>query len=139
MSQVPSIWGSAIRRYEETTGRTLNDPSLEGLTTVEELIQTIDSENGKFIDFREKRHGLFLALKNTMQPIQLVADLTVGTKQVFPFCSPVFGAVKHLVNAAKGVSAVLDAIVEMMDSMKVSVMRTIELSMINLPRTLQFA
>lgn len=49
--QVSLVWNLAVRRYEETTGEKLDDPVLKRLTTVNGLLEAIESENKKFSDF----------------------------------------------------------------------------------------
>ena len=121
--QVSSVWDLAIRRYEETTGEKLNDPILKRLTTVNGLLEAIESENKKFSDFREKRQSLFIVLKNAMLPIELVGDIAAGgAAMTFPPSSLIFGAVKYFINAANGVSAKFDAIIDMMETLKASAM-----------------
>jgi hypothetical protein len=55
-----------------------------------------------------------------MLPIQLVGDLaSTGAQIAFPPAGVIFSAVKYLINAAGGVSAKYDAIVELMGTLKV--------------------
>ncbi|KAE8356745.1 tetratricopeptide repeat domain protein [Aspergillus coremiiformis] len=118
-AQVAQIWKQAIARYEQITKKKLEDPALRSLTTVDGLLGAIEVENTTFSDFREKRHGIFAALKYAMLPIELVGDLAAGgASMAFPPSSLVFGAVNYLINAARGVSAKYEAIVELMSTLK---------------------
>lgn len=56
-----------------------------------------------------------------MLPIELVGDIAAGgAATVFPPSSLIFGAVKYFINAAKGVPAKFNAIIDMMETLKVS-------------------
>ncbi|GFF96178.1 tetratricopeptide repeat domain protein [Aspergillus udagawae] len=117
--QIPQIWTRAITRYERITEKALDLASLRELTTVEELLGSIETENKAFGDFRAKRSHIFSALKSAMLPIQLVGVLaSTGAQITFPPAGLIFSAVKYLVNAAGGVSAKYDAIVDLMGTLK---------------------
>jgi hypothetical protein len=119
--QIPDIYKAAIKRYEETTKKKLDDPSITKLITVKDLTNALDARNNEFTAFREKRHGIFAVLSVAMRPIELFGDLAAGgASMAFPPSSLVFGAVSFLINAAKDVSAKYDAIVELMETLKVS-------------------
>ncbi|PGH03032.1 hypothetical protein AJ79_07464 [Helicocarpus griseus UAMH5409] len=117
--QIPQIWTQAVARYEQITGKSLAVTSPRGLATVEDLLGSIETENKSFSDFRAKRARIFSALKSAMLPIQQVGDLgSTGAQMAFPPAALIFGAVKLLINAAEGVSAKFDAIVELMGTFK---------------------
>ncbi|KAL3462467.1 hypothetical protein BJX64DRAFT_288369 [Aspergillus heterothallicus] len=92
--QVLQIWKEAIARYERVTGNTLNIQGFRGVTTVDQLLGSNDSEHRAFSDFRARRGRIFSALKS---------------------------AVKYLLDAASGVSSKYDAIVELMGTLKVCI------------------
>jgi hypothetical protein len=120
-AQIPDIYKAAIERYEETTKKKLDDPSITRLITVSDLTNALDARNNEFTAFREKRHGIFAVLSVAMRPIELFGDLAAGgASMAFPPSSLVFGAVSFLINAAKDVSAKYDAIIELMGTLKVS-------------------
>jgi hypothetical protein len=77
-SQIPDIYQAAIARYEETTRKKLNDPSIAKLTTVDELTRVIDAENKEFSAFRKKRYGIFKVLTVAMRPVELIGDVAAG-------------------------------------------------------------
>ncbi|KFY45244.1 hypothetical protein V494_01062 [Pseudogymnoascus sp. VKM F-4513 (FW-928)] len=119
-NQVSKIWEAAIRQYEDTTGRMLDDPAVRGLTTVDKLRDSIENQNKAFSDFRQKRHGLYAALSAAMGPIELVGGLaSEAAATVFPASTYVFAAVQYLIGAANGVSEKYDAIVEVLGALKV--------------------
>ena len=120
-NQISEIWEAAIRRYEGVTGRKLDDPAVRGLTTVNELRDAIEGQNKVFDDFRQKRHGLYAVLSAAMAPIELVgAAAGEAAATVFPASTYVFAAVQYLIEAAKGVSEKYDAIVEVLEALKVT-------------------
>lgn len=127
-NQISKIWGAAIRRYEDVTGRKLDDVAVGGLTTVDDLRDAIEGQNKVFSDFREKRHGLYAALSAALGPIE-VAGALVGeaAAMVFPASTVVFVAVQYLVETAKGVSEKYDAIVEVLETLKVEPITLINL------------
>lgn len=119
-NQISKIWEAAIRRYEDITNRKLDDPAVRGLTTVNELRDAIENQNKVFDDFRQKRHGLYAVLSEAMGPIELVgAAAGEAAATVFPASTYVFAAVQYLIEAAKGVSKKYDAIVEVLEALKV--------------------
>ena len=62
---------------------------------------------------------LFTVLSAAVKPIELVGNLAAGAAgAVFPPSSLCFGAVMYLINAAKGVSASLDAIAGLLEVLK---------------------
>jgi hypothetical protein len=119
--QVPLIWRKAIERYEEITKTTLlDDPNLKSLATVDDLQRAIDDENRRFGDFREKRHGVFAVLTVAMRPIELIGGLAAdAASATVPPGTLVFCTVKHLIDAAKGVSEEYDAIMQLLATLKV--------------------
>lgn len=120
--QVALIWSAAIDRYEQITNRKLDDPALERLSTVEGLLSVIDSENKQFSDFREKRRGIFTALEYALRPIELVGGIAAGaTSMLYPPSTLIFASVMYLIDAAKGVSAKFNAIMELMGTLKVRI------------------
>lgn len=52
------------------------------LATVEALLESIETENQSFSEFRAKRSRTFSALKSAMVPIQLVVDLASAGAQI---------------------------------------------------------
>lgn len=120
--QVALIWSAAVDRYEQITNRKLDDPALERLSTVEGLLSVIDSENKQFSDFREKRRGIFTALEYALRPIELVGGIAAGaTSMLYPPSTLIFASVMYLIDAAKGVSAKFNAIMELMGTLKVRI------------------
>lgn len=120
--QVALIWSAAVDRYEQITNRKLDDPALERLSTVEGLLSVIDSENKQFSDFREKRRGIFTALEYALRPIELVGGIAAGaTSMLYPLSTLIFASVMYLIDAAKGVSAKFNAIMELMGTLKVRI------------------
>lgn len=118
--QVALIWSAAVDRYEQITNRKLDDPALEHLSTVEGLLSVIDSENKQFSDFREKRRGIFTALEYALRPIELVGGIAAGAaSMLYPPSTLIFASVMYLMDAAKGVSAKFNAIMELMGTLKV--------------------
>jgi len=62
---------------------------------------------------------LFTVLSAAVKPIELVGNLAAGAASaVFPPSSLCFGAAMYLINAARGVSATLDAIAELFGMLK---------------------
>jgi fungal STAND N-terminal Goodbye domain len=119
-SQIPAIYGTAIRRFEEITGKKLDDPDLLRIATVDGLMKEVDKRNDKFSKFRDKRHTFFNVLEGAMKPIELVGNLAAGAASMaFPPSSLVFGAATYLIGAAKGTSASYDAIQDLMGTLKV--------------------
>jgi hypothetical protein len=126
-NQVSEIYRSAIERYEEITLKKLDDPSIKNLTTVGDLNNAIDSRNQEFTTYREKRHGIFAVLSTAMRPIESFGNLAAGgASMAFPPSSLVFGAVSYLIGAAKDVSAKYDAIVELLETLKVCSLEAVE-------------
>lgn len=119
--QVASLWTEAIKQYETITKQRLEDPVLLRVTTVNDLLKMIDDENNQFSDFRDQGHRLRDVVKHAMTPIELIGNvLGGGVSAAYPPSAYVFGGVKLLLGAAKGVSDKYDAIVETMSTLNVS-------------------
>ncbi|KJX96870.1 hypothetical protein TI39_contig597g00002 [Zymoseptoria brevis] len=87
--------------------------------TIAELIKSVENQNQVYKHFRERLTTLFKVLKVVVTPIELVGNLAAGAASaVFPPSSMCFGAVMYLIGAARGVSASLDAIAELLDVLK---------------------
>ncbi|KAL4978719.1 NACHT and TPR domain protein [Aspergillus desertorum] len=114
-----AIYEKASEKYHEITGETLQVQFLTKICSVSGLTEEIDEQNRAFREFREKRQSLFNALNAALIPVQLLADLAAGgASMVAPPSSLVFGAVLHLVGAAKGVSASYEAIQGLMQMLQ---------------------
>jgi hypothetical protein len=125
--QFPAIYEKAIRKYREITEETLEVEFLTKIRNVKDLTKEIDERNRAFREFREKRGAIFDVLESALIPVQLFGNLAAGgASMIFPPSSLVFGAVLHLMDAAKGVSASYEAIQDLMQMLQVwsSWMRT---------------
>lgn len=117
--QFSAIYDKAIKKYHEITGETLVVDSIAKIRNVGDLTREIDERNSAFREFRDKRGAIFNALETALIPVQLFGDLAAGgASMAFPPSSLVFGAVMHLVGAAKGVSASYDAIQDLMQTLQ---------------------
>jgi hypothetical protein len=117
--QSSAICEKAIRKYHEITGETLGVDFLK-IQNVSDLTQEIEQSNNTFREFRERRGAIFDVLESALVPVQLFTNLAAGgASMAFPPSSLVFGAVMHLVDAAKGVSASYDAIQDLMQMLQV--------------------
>ncbi|KAJ6009081.1 hypothetical protein N7522_004097 [Penicillium canescens] len=117
--QSSAIYEKAIRKYHEITGETFEGDLLTKLRSVSDLTKEIDERNNAFREFRENRSALFDVLEAALIPVQLFGNLAAGgASMVFPPSSLVFGAVMHLVGAAKGVSASYNAIQDLMQMLQ---------------------
>ena len=120
-NQLPAIYEEAIRRYEETTNKKLDEPSMLSINTVDKFLAEIDRRNDGFSKFRETRYKFFNVLEAALKPVEIVSNLSSGAASMaFPPSTLVLGAAVYLVNAAKGVSASYDAIQSLMGTLKVS-------------------
>ncbi|KAL5001768.1 NACHT and TPR domain protein [Aspergillus recurvatus] len=114
-----AIYEKACRRYREITGETLEVQFRSKICSVSDLMTEIDEQNRDFREFREKRQDIFDALKAALIPVQLFGDLAAGGLSIVaPPSSLVFGAVLHLVGAAKGVSASYEALQDLMQMLQ---------------------
>lgn len=118
--QVASLWTDAIKEYETITKKKLDDPTLRGIITVDALLDAVEHENKVFSDFRQKGERVRSIVKYAMTPIELVGNVVSGgASATFPPSAYVFGGVKLLIGAAKGVSEKYDAIVQTISALKV--------------------
>jgi hypothetical protein len=118
--QFPAIYEKAMKKYREITEESLEVDFLTKIRNVEDLTTEIDERNRAFRDFREKRGAIFDVLEAALIPVQLFGNLAAGgASMIFPPSSLVFGAVLHLMGAAKGVSASYEAIQDLMQMLQV--------------------
>lgn len=109
--QIPSIYKTAIGKSEKITGKSLDAPDIRNLKTVEDLKAQIEHQHHKYYEFRKRDQTFFNVQEGAMMPVELFDSLASGAASMaFPPSSLVFGAVTHLINAAKGVTASYDAI-----------------------------
>lgn len=111
------MWREASKRYAKKSGKRLED--LPKPRSTDELMQQVEQQNNRYEDFRANRGMLFKTLAAAMKPVELVGNIAAGAASaVFPASGTVFGAAMYLINAARGVSASLDAIAGLMDHLK---------------------
>lgn len=105
---------SAQLRVSESKAKRLEDFLKPPIRSVQDLLGVIDSQNGKFTNFREKRKSLFDAILAACTPLEKVGEALAGAaSEAFPPAQNVFAAVMYLINAAKDVSQVYDSIIEL--------------------------
>lgn len=113
-SDMESMWLEASKRYAKKSGTRLED--IPKPRTTQDLTNQVERQNKQYEGFRDKSDVLFEVLAAAMKPIELVGNLAAGAASaVFPASGTVFGAAMYLINAAKGVSASLDAIAGLLD------------------------
>lgn len=116
-SDVANMYAAAAKRYFDLTGKKID--SLDRFDTADELISAVNDQNTQFKHFREKGGTVTKALSLAVKPIELVGNMAAGAASMaFPPSSMVFGAAMYLINAAKGVSSSLDAIVALLERLK---------------------
>lgn len=116
-SDMEEMWREASKRYAKKSGKRLED--LPKPRSTDELMQQVEHQNNKYEDFRANKGTLFKILAAAMKPVELVGNLAAGAASaVFPASGTVFGAAMYLINAARGVSASLDAIAGLMEHLK---------------------
>lgn len=116
-SDMESMWLEASKRYAKKSGTRLED--IPKPRTTQDLMNQVERQNKQYEGFRDKSGMLFKVLAAAMKPIELVGNLAAGAASaVFPASGTVFGAAMYLINAAKGVSASLDAIAGLLDALK---------------------
>lgn len=114
---VADLWQEARKRYAEISGKELKELPMPKSTA--DLLHGVEKQNKDYKHFREKSGTLFTVLSAAVKPIELVGNLAAGAASaVFPPSSMCFGAVMYLINAARGVSASLDAIAELLGMLK---------------------
>ena len=135
------IWQDATKQYADTTGM-----DIKGLlmpATTEDLFKIVEEQNSQFQHFREKQVGetgtglaralvvvelyitgnckrtIFAVLSATVETIETIGNMEAGSASaVFQPTEQVFGTAMCLVSAARGVSASLDAIVDLLSILK---------------------
>lgn len=97
----------------------MNDPAFPHPSSIRDLETSLEAQNNKFADFRKKRGVVFDTLNGACKPIELLGNIAAGgAAMAFPPTTLCFGAITYLINAAKGVSASYDAIVDLMGTLK---------------------
>ncbi|KAI9750761.1 MAG: 4-aminobutyrate transaminase [Chaenotheca gracillima] len=117
--QFSAIWTKAKLQYTEITGKEMDDPGFPHPSSTQELLSALDHQNKDFAHFRKKRAIVFNILEMTCKPIELVGNLAAGgASMAFPPSTLCFGAAVYLINAARGVSSSLDAILDLFARLK---------------------
>lgn len=137
-SQFLAIWSTAKKRYFEVTGKDMDGDTFPHPSSIRDLQASLDKQNDKFEDFRKRRAAVFDVLEGACKPIELVSNIAAGgAAMAFPPSTLCFGAITYLINAAKGVSASYDAIIDMMGTLKDFLVRLTVYDREQLPTELQ--
>ncbi|ERF68631.1 hypothetical protein EPUS_07192 [Endocarpon pusillum Z07020] len=137
-SQFLAIWSAAKKRYAEVTGMDMDGDTFPHPSSIRDLQASLDKQNDKFEDFRKRRATVFDVLEGACKPIELVSNIAAGgAAMAFPPSTLCFGAITYLINAAKGVSASYDAIIDMMGTLKDFLVRLTLYDREQLPTELQ--
>ncbi|GKZ28408.1 hypothetical protein AbraIFM66950_005582 [Aspergillus brasiliensis] len=87
-SQFVVTWELALKRYTAAVGKQLDDPSLSHPSSVEELFNRLDSQNGHFKQFRENKSSLFDLLTCICNPIERFGSMAASiASNAFPASS----------------------------------------------------
>ncbi|BCS12767.1 NACHT and TPR domain protein [Aspergillus luchuensis] len=120
-SQFVVTWDLALKRYTAAVGKQLDDPSLPHPSSVEELLNRLDSQNGHFGQFRQRKRSLFEILTCICNPIERFGSMAASiASNAFPASSVCFSAITYLIDAAKDVSASYDAVMALFVTLKAS-------------------
>lgn len=121
ISQFNSIWKAANKQYTEVTGKALDNASFPHPGSTDNLINFIELHNKDFRHFKTKKATLFTVLRNVCKPIETIGNLAAGgVSTVFPPSTVCFGAISYLIKAADGVSESYEAIINLLETLKVS-------------------
>ena len=107
----PKLWASALKLYQNGTGRDLqSDPQALSIQSLEDLQDKIEKSNTDFTGFREKHKRFWKVVSAVCAPILVMGGLArdvAAATQIVPACAA-FGAIFYLITAAKGVSEAYD-------------------------------
>ncbi|KZV62765.1 hypothetical protein PENSPDRAFT_692205 [Peniophora sp. CONT] len=115
-SDFDSLWNEALRCYKEETGKDLlklpfAKELLSRSGTTDKVIQYIDEQNKSFEAFRTSGRKALDVAKPIVHAVHLFIDAGAeGASNVTPGGKTIFVAIGALLQAAKGVSALYDAI-----------------------------
>ncbi|KAH0566498.1 hypothetical protein GP486_000116 [Trichoglossum hirsutum] len=107
------LWDRALMDYLRSTDRVLQGQAvLQQLCTTEDLMAQIETSQGRFGDWRRKRHRILSILSNAMRPIEGFAKIAQNSLSATPLAptSVVFGATLFLMESANGESKAYDRI-----------------------------
>jgi hypothetical protein len=81
--QFETLWNAAVREFCETTGKNLvTDSSIPKPKTVEELVQTVAEQHGKFSAYTERRAKIREVLMQSLAPVKALGNLAAGGASV---------------------------------------------------------
>jgi hypothetical protein len=99
--QFAAIWKHAVENYEGSTKKKLT--SIPKVSSVDELVKSLDDNAKDFKTYREKNHAFFHVFSGALRPVELLGDLAAGgASMAFPPSSLIFGAVTYLIRPLKG-------------------------------------
>ena len=82
------------------SGQRLGDAAKD-LSSVDSLLDRIDSQHAAFSSFRSKRHKLFQILEDALKPVEAICHVAAGPGYVaFPPSGAVFSTVMHLIDVS---------------------------------------
>jgi hypothetical protein len=81
--QFETLWNAAVREFCETTGKNLvTDSSIPKPKTVEELVQTVAEQHGKFSAYTERGAKIREVLMLSLAPVKALGNLAAGGASV---------------------------------------------------------
>ncbi|KAI9689967.1 MAG: hypothetical protein M1822_009849 [Bathelium mastoideum] len=109
--KLDEVWENAVREYQKIAHKDLKDPTLKDIRSVKALQYALDVKCKEFDNFLKRRERLFRILWNVMLPVETIAKIAeAGASMTCPPSQLIFGAVSHLIGAAKNASDAYDAI-----------------------------
>ncbi|KZV59812.1 hypothetical protein PENSPDRAFT_760316 [Peniophora sp. CONT] len=129
-SDFDSIWNEALRSYQEETGKNVLElPFANKLLSrplaTDEVIQYIGEQNESFDSFRTSGRKVLSVLKPIVHVVHLFIDAGAeGASKVAPGGKAILVAVGVLLQTAKGISALYDAIEALLRKISACLART---------------
>ncbi|KAL9107505.1 MAG: hypothetical protein Q9227_007607 [Pyrenula ochraceoflavens] len=120
----PAMWQDAAKRYKEICGKDLHNLDLSSLHSVDGLEKSLKKQSEEFEEFRGRHRRTYRFMRNAMRPIESLGSIGAqGGGMACPPSALAFGAVLHLIRAAKDVSEAYDEIEDLFKDLQTSTKR----------------
>ncbi|KAI9703104.1 MAG: hypothetical protein M1820_005976 [Bogoriella megaspora] len=115
--EIGALWEEAVARYNNALGK--KGFSVPQPRSITELLDLVEDEHKKFAAWREKGARLRKLVHYALSPVETIGSIASSpTSLAFPPTQVIFGAVVHLIDTARNVSAAYDGIADLFDKLQ---------------------
>lgn len=120
-SRFASLVDDAYKIYLASAQDSQKDFRNPPITSANALLRLVRDQNEQFVNFRSREGKLLEVVDALLKPIEVIGGIVAGAaEEAFPPSQHIFSAVMYLIGAAKDVSDMYDAILDLFTRLQVS-------------------